>query len=79
MSHPSSSGLTPRERDLVVLCGAGWTRAWIANALGISRSTVRNEIGHLYRKFGVRGDSRSKLMRLLLELNRRGEIKLTNG
>jgi DNA-binding CsgD family transcriptional regulator len=45
--------LTPRQNDLLRLLAAGHTNTQIARRLGISESTVRTHLEHIYDKLGV--------------------------
>jgi DNA-binding CsgD family transcriptional regulator len=49
-----SRGLTPRERSVVALVVSGAGNVEIAAELGIARTTVRNHMSRILRKFGVR-------------------------
>jgi DNA-binding CsgD family transcriptional regulator len=49
----SSKPLTKRERTLVAQLLAGQSNKAIAEALGISTQTVRNQLTALFRKVGV--------------------------
>lgn len=46
-------GLTPRERETLLLLGRGRTARIIGPALGMSDATVKTHIAHIYRKLGV--------------------------
>lgn len=46
--------LTPRERQVLDLLGAGLTTGQVASRLGISARTVETHVAKLYRKLGVR-------------------------
>ena len=46
--------LTPREHEILVLLGRGYTMQQIATRLGISPRTVETHVGKLYRKLDVR-------------------------
>ncbi len=54
------SALTPRERDCALLAAEGLHNQEIAQKLGKSAITVRNQLTSIYRKMGI--DSRSKLV-----------------
>ncbi len=56
----SVADLPPRAREILDLVCQGQNDLAIADALGISRNTIRNHIASLYRKTGV--DSRAKLI-----------------
>lgn len=51
---PAVSDLTPREREVLELVAQGWTNEEIADALGVSPTTVRNYVASIYGKTGVR-------------------------
>ncbi|MEO8858775.1 MAG: helix-turn-helix transcriptional regulator [Burkholderiaceae bacterium] len=51
--HGALDTLSTREREIVMLYGRGETYARIAQVLGLSPSTVRNNIAHCYRKLSV--------------------------
>jgi DNA-binding CsgD family transcriptional regulator len=63
------AGLTPRERDVATLVVDGLTDGEIAANLSLSRHTVGQHAGQIYRKLGVR--SRAELIALLLRGGRR--------
>ncbi|MEV0200637.1 response regulator transcription factor [Nonomuraea sp. NPDC050691] len=53
--RPSAlSGLTDREREILVLIGRGRSNGEIATELGVSPSTVKNHVTSLFGKLGVR-------------------------
>jgi len=58
------AGLTPRERDVAMLVVEGLTDREIAARLALSRHTVGQHAGQIYRKLGVR--SRAELIAFLL-------------
>jgi DNA-binding CsgD family transcriptional regulator len=58
------AGLTPRERDVATLVVDGLTDREIAARLSLSRHTVGQYTGQIYRKLAVR--SRGELIALLL-------------
>jgi DNA-binding CsgD family transcriptional regulator/GAF domain-containing protein len=58
------AGLTPRERDVATLVVDGLTDREIAARLSLSRHTVGQHTGQIYRKLAVR--SRAELIALLL-------------
>jgi DNA-binding CsgD family transcriptional regulator/GAF domain-containing protein len=58
------AGLTPRERDVATLVVDGLTDREIATRLSLSRHTVGQHTGQIYRKLAVR--SRAELIALLL-------------
>ena len=45
--------LTPREREVIGLIARGKSDAAIAQALSLSRNTVRNHVARLYAKIGA--------------------------
>lgn len=49
--------LTPREREVVVLAGRGYSNDEIAELLVVSSATVKTHLGSIYRKLGVSGRS----------------------
>lgn len=49
----SFDGLTERELQMVVMIARGLVAKEIAHELRLSEKTVRNHIGHIYRKLGV--------------------------
>jgi DNA-binding CsgD family transcriptional regulator len=52
---PSSSVLTPREREVAGLAVKGMTSKEISSRLGVSARTVDNLLGRVYGKLGVSG------------------------
>lgn len=46
-------GLTPRENEILKLIIRGWPNQRIARHLVISEITVKNHLGHIFRKLGV--------------------------
>jgi len=58
--------LTPRERDVLQLAADGHSTPSIAQALSLSRATVRTHFGHIYLKLDVssRAAAVAKGMRL---------------
>ena len=50
---PAAVDLTPREREVIELIARGRSDAAIAEALSLSRNTVRNHVARLYAKIGV--------------------------
>lgn len=49
--------LTPREREIAVLAGQGYSNEQIAEMLVVSPSTVKTHLGSVYRKLDVSGRS----------------------
>ena len=49
----ASAELTPREREVIALIAHGKSDAAIADALSLSRNTVRNHVARLYAKIGA--------------------------
>ena len=64
----SHHGLSPREREVLLLLDRGLTTAAMADELGISPHTVRDHLKHLYRKTGTTG--RSELLGMISRLSR---------
>ena len=58
-------GLTQREAQVLELLSAGRNEPYIERELGISRTTVKTHISHVYRKVGV--SSRQQLIDVLHE------------
>lgn len=56
-------GLTPRERDIVLLLGRGHSYAYVAGELGVSENTVRTHVRNMYRKLGIQ--SREELLEVV--------------
>lgn len=59
-------GLTPREREILVLTLLGHDSPTIAGELALSDNTVRTHRKNLYRKLGVH--SKRELIQLLVDL-----------
>jgi len=47
------ASITPREREVVAYLLRGWSNPEIAEALGVSRFTVKQHVAHLIEKFGA--------------------------
>ncbi len=56
-SRTELADLTPREREVLALLCKGMNGDGIAQALGLSRNTVRNHLATLYGKIGAHGRS----------------------
>ncbi|MCZ8181644.1 MAG: response regulator transcription factor [Beijerinckiaceae bacterium] len=58
--------LTPRERDILVLCARGLQNKIIGRSLGISENTVRAHLASVFKRFGLthRGEVKEFLERL---------------
>lgn len=52
---PPSSGLTPREHEILLLVDQGLPNKEIARRLGIEHATVKNHIHHILEKMNARG------------------------
>jgi DNA-binding CsgD family transcriptional regulator len=46
-------GLTPRERQVIALVGAGYTNKDLARELGISENTAKHHLTNVFDKLGV--------------------------
>ncbi|WP_284177250.1 response regulator transcription factor [Rhabdaerophilum sp. SD176] len=57
--------LTPRERDILVLCARGLQNKVIGRSLGISENTVRAHLASVFKRFGLthRGEVKELLER----------------
>ncbi|PPD13655.1 MAG: hypothetical protein CTY25_15170 [Methylobacterium sp.] len=57
--------LTPRERDILILCARGLQNKVIGRSLGISENTVRAHLSSVFKRFGLahRGEVRTFLER----------------
>ena len=62
-SFAARRGLTKREVEVLLLLAEGRNEPYIESALGISRTTVKTHITHIYRKVGV--SSRQQLIDVL--------------
>ncbi|RDZ49176.1 DNA-binding response regulator, partial [Haloferax sp. Atlit-4N] len=51
---PELDLLTPREREVLSLIGAGLTNAEIAGHLVLGEGTVKTHVGHIFAKLVVR-------------------------
>lgn len=59
-------GLTPREREVMVMLAQGYTRPHICRELSISDGTARAHAFHVYQKLGVH--KKDDLLRLVREI-----------
>ena len=55
--QPQHAVLSPREREVAKLFGAGLTSNEVARSLGTSSSTVRNQLERIYEKLGISSKS----------------------
>lgn len=46
-------GLTPREKQIIALIGAGYTNKDLAKELGISENTAKHHITNIFNKLGI--------------------------
>ncbi len=76
-SANGSQGITPREREVLVLVAQGLANKVVAAELGISRRTVEGHLRHLFEKLGV--SSRSGLVRYALRHHALAEITEGDG
>ena len=67
---PDSSGLTPREREVLEYLADGWSNEEIADRLRIRLATVKFHTGSIYRTLGV-----SRRTEAVREAQRRGLIE----
>ena len=65
MAKRASTDLTPRERDVARLVGAGATNRQIAESLFVSERTVEVHVGNIFGKLDL--SSRAQLVRWLFE------------
>lgn len=63
MGFVSTYGITPREIELIRLVGRGMSNREIADAMGISFTTVRTHVYNVFQKTGA--GSRVDLLRLV--------------
>jgi len=49
----ATAGLTPREREVLLLIARGRSNKRIALELGVSEKTVKTHVGHVLAKLGV--------------------------
>ena len=63
LAAPAAVDLTPREREIALLAGAGSSSRMIAERLVISVRTVDNHLQNVYPKLGV--TRRNELPRVL--------------
>lgn len=65
MSGSAASALTPRERDILILCAQGLQNKVIGRSLGISENTVRVHLARVFKRFGLshRGEVKGFLER----------------
>ena len=52
--NPGLEGLTPREREVLLLVARGLSNAEIANELFLTPGTVKTHVGHILRKLDAR-------------------------
>ena len=51
---PDTTGLTPREQEVLALIGAGLSNTEIAERLFLGEGTVKTHVGHIFTKLDVR-------------------------
>ena len=51
---PELDALTPREREVLALIGAGMSNGEIADQLVLGEGTVKTHVGHVFAKLGLR-------------------------
>ncbi|MET0135862.1 MAG: response regulator transcription factor, partial [Kibdelosporangium sp.] len=59
---PAGPDLTPRERDVLAMLGAGLSNRDIAGALGLAERTVKAHVGNVLAKLGVRSRTQAALL-----------------
>ncbi len=57
IEHDDFAGLTPRERDILLLLARGMNGRAIARHLGLSSKTVQNNLSQIRAKLGASGDA----------------------
>lgn len=57
LEHDDLAGLTPRERDILLLLVRGMNGRAIALSLGLSSKTVQNNLSQIRAKLGASGDA----------------------
>lgn len=62
--HPPSTGLTPRELDVVRLMAGGFSNKEIGHALGTAEGTIKNHVSSILLKLGARDRTRAVLKAL---------------
>lgn len=70
-------GLTLRERDVLKLLAQDYSDPQIAAALHIAESTVKNHVGRVLRKLGVRGRSGAAVYGVLYDKEIREQARET--
>ncbi len=68
-------GITPREKEIVVMIAMGFTNKMMASALGIAKLTVRNHVYNIYQK--TKAKSKIDLINLLNHKRQTIEPKIT--
>jgi DNA-binding CsgD family transcriptional regulator len=72
VSSKLEAELTPREREVLLLMGAGATNTAIASRLVISENTVKSHVKHILRKLGAGNRAEAVARYLLAQRRRRG-------